>query len=317
MSLFNKIKKLKKPFNVASNIFNSIRIKKNSEHLIGIDNKGLVVVLINSIKPKGAGQNLTNIIIEHDINCTIRLDNKKIIKKYTLIKCLSNQESIKELFLMTLENIIQTIPNEISEKRIDELTIKLIKLFEKLSNPKNIDLTGLWGELFVINFLRSTEILIQAWHPENNDLFDFFLNNIALEIKTTTKNDRKHTFKFEQLNSTNTNKIIIGSIMLKKSRIGVSLLDLKNKILKKTNNLEFSQKIKEIYALIIANKSQKDLDNEKYDYQYAIDNISFYDSQNVPRIKETPMYGVNNIKFESDLNGVKAITDFSNYEFLK
>lgn len=317
MSLFNKIKNLKKPFNVGSNIFNSIRIKKNSEHLIGIDNKGLVVVLINSIKPKGVGQNLTNIIIEHDISCTIRLDNKKIIKKYTLIKCLSNQESIKELFLMTLENILQTIPNEISEKRIDELTVKLIKLFEKLSNPKNIDLTGLWGELFVINFLRSTEILIQAWHPENNDLFDFFLNNIALEIKTTTKNDRKHTFKFEQLNSTNTNKIIIGSIMLKKSRIGVSLLDLKNKILKKTNNLEFSQKIKEIYALIIANKSQKDFDNEKYDYQYAIDNISFYDLQNVPRIKETPMYGVNNIKFESDLNGVKAITDFSNYEFLK
>lgn len=317
MSLFNKIKNLKKPLNVGSNIFNSIRININSEHLIGIDNKGLVVVLINSIKPKGVGQNLTNIIIEHDINCTIKLDDKKLIKKFTLIKCLSNQESIKELFLMTLENILQTIPNELSEKRIDELTVKLIKLFEKLSNPKNIDLTGLWGELFIINFLRSTEILIQAWHSENDDLFDFFLNNIALEIKTTTKNDRKHTFKFEQLNSTNTNRIIIGSIMLKRSRIGVSLLDLKNKILKKINNLEFSQKIKEIYALTIANKSQKDLDNEKYDYQYAVDNISFYDSQNVPRIKETPMYGVKNIKFESDLNGVKAISDFSNYEFLK
>ena len=37
----------------------------------------------------------------------------------------------------------------------------------------------------------------------------------------------------------------------------------------------------------------------------------------MPRIKEAPMYGVKNIKFESDLNGVKAITDFSNYEFLK
>lgn len=317
MNLFNKIKKLNKPISNNSNIFNSIRINKSSEHLIGIDNKGLVVVLINSIKPKGEGQNLTNIIIEHDINCTIRLEDKKIKKKLTLIKCLSNQESVKELFLITLENILQNIPNEISEKRIDEITIKLIKLFEKLSNVKNIDLTGLWGELFIINFLRSTDFLIQAWHSENNDLFDFYLKNFALEIKTTTKNDRKHTFKFEQLNSTNKNKIIIGSIMLKKSRIGVSLSDLKNKILKKINNLELSQKIKEIYTLTTANKSQKDLDNEKYDYQYATDNISFYDSQNVPRIKEIPMYGVKNIKFDSDLNGVKPITDFSNYEFLK
>jgi hypothetical protein len=79
MSLFNKIKKLKKPLNVGSNIFNSVRIKKNSEHLIGIDNRGLVVVLINSIKPKGVGQNLTNIIIKSRVHKRIIFD---YLRKY-------------------------------------------------------------------------------------------------------------------------------------------------------------------------------------------------------------------------------------------
>jgi hypothetical protein len=217
---------------------------------------------------------------------------------------------------MSLERILENIPNEVSEIKIDKKKKKLVKLFEKLSNKINIDLTGFWGELFIIDYLKSTELLVEAWHPETNDLFDFFLKNLALEVKTTTKNDRKHIFKFEQLNS-KSNKIIIGSIMLKRSRAGKSLLDLKKKILKKISKTELIEKVNEIYAIMVANKSQKDLDSEKYSYEYAKENISFFDSVKIPRIKETPMYGIKNIKFESDLNISKSINNFSEYPFLK
>ena len=316
MKILNRLNKLKKPRSKNKNIFNSLKINNSSKHLIGIDNKGLIVVLINSIKPKGNGEYLSNIIIKHGVNCSVHLKNEKLTKKFTMIKCLSNDNSTKELFLMSLERILENIPNEVSEIKIDELTKKLVKLFEKLSNKINIDLTGFWGELFIIDYLKSTELLVEAWHPETNDLFDFFLKNLALEVKTTTKNDRKHIFKFEQLNS-KSNKIIIGSIMLKRSRAGKSLLDLKKKILKKISKTELIEKVNEIYAIMVANKSQKDLDSEKYSYEYAKENISFFDSVEIPRIKETPMYGIKNIKFESDLNISKSINNFSEYPFLK
>ena len=316
MKILNRLNKLKKPRSKNKNIFNSLKINNSSKHLIGIDNKGLIVVLINSIKPKGNGEYLSNIIIKHGVNCSVHLKNEKLTKKFTMIKCLSNDNSTKELFLMSLERILENIPNEVSEIKIDELTKKLVKLFEKLSNKINIDLTGFWGELFIIDYLKSTELLVEAWHPETNDLFDFFLKNLALEVKTTTKNDRKHIFKFEQLNS-KSNKIIIGSIMLKRSRAGKSLLDLKKKILKKISKTELIEKVNEIYAIMVANKSQKELDSEKYSYEYAKENISFFDSVKIPRIKETPMYGIKNIKFESDLNISKSINNFSEYPFLK
>ena len=316
MKILNRLNKLKKPRSKNKNIFNSLKINNSSKHLIGIDNKGLIVVLINSIKPKGNGEYLSNIIIKHGVNCSVHLKHEKLTKKFTMIKCLSNDNSTKELFLMSLERILENIPNEVSEIKIDELTKKLVKLFEKLSNKINIDLTGFWGELFIIDYLKSTELLVEAWHPETNDLFDFFLKNLALEVKTTTKNDRKHIFKFEQLNS-KSNKIIIGSIMLKRSRAGKSLLDLKKKILKKISKTELIEKVNEIYAIMVANKSQKDLDSEKYSYEYAKENISFFDSVKIPRIKETPMYGIKNIKFESDLNISKSINNFSEYPFLK
>ena len=56
---------------------------------------------------------------------------------------------------------------------------------------------------------------------------------------------------------------------------------------------------------------------QKYVYEYAKDHIKFFDSKNVPRIKETPMHGIKNIKFESNLNGAENINDFTKYEFLK
>ena len=66
-----------------------------------------------------------------------------------------------------------------------------------------------------------------------------------------------------------------------------------------------------------ANKSQKEIEKFKYNYKYAEDNINFYDSLNVPRLKEIPMYGLKKIKFESNLDGSESIKNFSDYNFLK
>ena len=55
---------------------------------------------------------------------------------------------------------------------------------------------------------------------------DFHSQNQALEIKTTTSNDRIHNFSYEQLNAGN-EKLVICSIMLRFNRSGKSLEDLK------------------------------------------------------------------------------------------
>ena len=76
------------------------------------------------------------------------------------------------------------------------------------------------------------------------ELFDFFIENTALETKTTTRNDRKHIFSYDQLNSKNL-KIIVCSIKLEKQRSGLSILDLKKKIEKKIKNKDLLKKLNE------------------------------------------------------------------------
>ena len=316
MSLINKFKKLKKPTGKNPNIFNSAKLSADSNHLIGINYQGLATILINSSEPKGEGESLTNLSIEHKVFCTVKIKNKKNRKSYSIIKCLSNNENTQELFLMSLENILKNISKTVSEKKIDNLTKQLIKLFEKIAANKDYDIKGLWGELFTIDYLKSTEKLIQGWHNEKNDLFDFFIDNTALETKTTTRNDRKHIFSYDQLNSKNL-KIIVCSIKLEKQRSGLSILDLKKKIGKKIKNKDLLKKLDENYGSIVANKSQKEIEKFRYNYKYAEDNINFYDSLNVPRLKEIPMYGLKKIKFESNLDGSESIKNFSDYNFLK
>ena len=316
MSLLIKFKKLKKPSGKNPNIFNSAKLSKNSNHLIGVNYKGMATVLINSTEPRGKGENLTNLSIQHKVFCTVKIKSKKNKNIYSIIKCLSSNESIQELFLMSLENILNNIPNIISEKKIDDLTKQLVKLFEKISASKDYDITGLWGELFTIDYVKSTENILNGWRNEKNELFDFFIENTALETKTTTRNDRKHIFSYDQLNSKNL-KIIVCSIKLEKQRSGHSILDLKKNIEKKIKNKDLLQKLNENYGVITANKSQKEIEKFRYNYKYAKDNIIFYDSLNVPRIKETPMYGLKNIKFESNLDGSESINNFSEYNFLK
>jgi len=316
MNLFQKYQKISKIKDRSPVSFNTVKLNRNSEHFLGVNGLNQVAILFNASEPMGNNENIRYLTLEHSIPCTIYIENSEEKKNLSILKLDSKEENLKEIFLRTMDNIVQNIPNNISQKKIYELTQNLIKLFEKISNKKNIDLLGFWGELFTIKYLRQKELLIEGWHPETSDTFDFLIKNSALEIKTSTSNERKHHFSFEQLNPNNKN-IIVGSILIRKSRSGYSLLDLKNKILEEIDKKNLKDKVQEIYDIMTGSKTQEDLEEVRYSYEYAKDNIIFYDSENIPRIRETPMYGVKNIKFQSDLNGAKAITDFSNYEFLK
>jgi hypothetical protein len=316
MNLAKDFKKLLIPKGKNSDIYNTKNIQNSNNHFIGINGLGHIALLFSTKSPKGKEENIQNLQLNHSIKATIKFKGNKTKKKFSILKCTSNDERLKEIFLSSLSDSVKNIKEDISEKEIYEKTKSLIELYRKISQNKNNDLVGFWGELFVIHKLKSTDLLVEAWHPETTDTFDFYLKNQALEIKTTTSNDRKHQFSYEQLDTRN-KKIIIASIMIRKSRTGKNLLNLKNSILKKLNKETNKEKVQEMYDVMTGLKSKKELDEISFSYEYSKDNLSFYDASNVPRIKEALMNGIKSIKYESNFNSSKEIKDFSKYNFLK
>ena len=316
MSLLKIFKKLKKPKITNKNSFNTVNLKKSKNHFIGINGLGHVAILFSTTSPKGKEENIQNLQLQHGAQAKIKHKGKELKKRFTILKCTSKEVRLKEIFLSSLNNTFENVSEIISEKEIYEKTKNLIDLYKKITRNQNYDLIGFWGELFIIKNLRPKELLIEAYHVETNDTFDFFLENKALEIKSTTTNDRKHIFSFDQLNS-NDNTIVVGSVMLRKSKNGCSLLDLKNNIIKNISKKTLKEKMQEIYDIYTGLKTQEELNEIKYSLKYAQDNLKFFDSIKIPRIKETPMYGITKIKFVSDLSTAESIHDYTKYKFLK
>ena len=53
MSLFEKYKKISKLKNKSTLSFNTVKLNRNSKHLLGINGKNHVAILFNASKPKG------------------------------------------------------------------------------------------------------------------------------------------------------------------------------------------------------------------------------------------------------------------------
>ena len=314
MKLLDKINSLKVPDSKDLNTFSAKEIKKNSNHLIGINSKQEIAILFDSKEPKSKGDALEYIQLTHNQNCSILEDKNTKNKNFSVLKCSIENIRIKELFLKLLENIVLEMPNQISQKEISDLTRDIFDLFEKITKPSRETLIGLWGELFTINTSKNIDEFIKAWHPENTDKFDFYSQNQALEIKTTTSNDRIHNYSYEQLNVGN-EKLVIGSLMLRYSRSGKSLDNLKKEILNQVKEQDLKNKFDLNYFKTIGDINQEDIDEFKFDYSYASENIKYFDLLNVPRLKEKPMAGVKKIKFQSDLTGIKSINFFEENTF--
>lgn len=314
MSLLDKINSLKIPESINLNTFSSKEIKENSNHLIGINSKKEIALLFDATEPKSKGDALEYIQLTHNQPCTIREDNKEKNKNFSILKCSIDNKRLKELFLKLLENIVLEIPNKVSQKQITDLTRDIFDLFEKISKPSREILVGLWGELFVINASKNIDVLIKAWHPETNDKFDFYSQKQALEIKTTTSNDRVHNFSYEQL-KIGDEKMVVCSIMLRSSRSGKSLEDLKKEILSQVKNDDLKNQFELIYYKTLGVITEEDIEEYKFDTLYSEENIKYFDLLNVPRLNEVPMFGVKNIKFQSDLTGIESLNKFDENSF--
>jgi hypothetical protein len=309
-------KKLVRPNGKNDKEFKIGQINKTN-HFLGLNAAGEIGILFKSKKPNAKIVHLTNLILEHNVSCTIiKSDGNKSVDEFTLLKCKELDQKFQQVFLKHSDDIIKKLSKEPTQKEIFEVISNLVNLFDKLSKQSKKSLIGLWGELFIINNSKNKEKLVRAWHNSNNETWDFYSDKEALEVKTTETNSRSHHFSYEQLNVGKEN-LIIASIMLRYSRQGKTVNDLMKSILSNLKDNELIIKFNTLCDEIITNKSDDDINECIYEYEYAQQNINFYEVGKIPRVKENLMPGVSDVNFTSKLNNIDSIEDFDNFNFYK
>lgn len=188
---------------------------------------------------------------------------------------------------------------------LSKLFSSISALFDKRKDVSDIELQGLFAELYsIIFFYENGCDISECWQSHSKMKFDFSLSDKKrIEVKSTTRANRVHHFKHDQLLS-ELYDIKIISIMLQKNDYGISLGDVVDAIRKVYPDQ---------YALLlhiestIAHVEKEDLFSLRYDQSFLESNIRFFDALSIPHFNEKTPEGVFNAEYDCDLENISSL----------
>ena len=162
--IFNKLDQKETP---QEGFFHVERISNEHDHLLGLDTKQNIILLIkckedkniNAISSRGE---YLDILYQH--KCKINTEEKILEEVFTVLKMKSNSKILVNTFLNICEHILNELGQLPDLKETIHTLESIKKLFSKLINKSSKTELGLWGELFLIYISKDYEYLIDSWH---------------------------------------------------------------------------------------------------------------------------------------------------------
>ena len=169
--------------------------------------------------------------------------------------------------------------------KLDKLSyINLVTICKKFK-LNSIQLSGLIGELALILFFvqRGDYLIIESWHKDTQDSFDFYNHQMVLEVKSTRSLIRKHLVKFDQYrkmaNAALDRKAYYVSVMIGTNFSSHGIKDLVRSIEEELSSeplVKFREKIR-FYEDLLTSEITFDIDE-------VLNTIKFYDVTQLPNL---------------------------------
>ncbi len=291
-----------------------------NNHKIGISASGQPVFFIkceDEINAKPLGTELAFISVQFNCKCQLNIkqtfdENTLSEGYYTVISLKTDTAGLQEYFLEIVFFIIKKVTDTPKLKELKIEVEKLINLFSKFSKPPTKTIQGLWAELLVIEQAKKPDYLITSWHKASTDKFDFYDGIDKIEVKSTAKSTRIHSFSIEQLSPNESAKLIIASVFVVETGTGKTIFDLLDLIQQKIIDKSLYFNLNEILGQTLGADLEKAFE-VFFDYQQGIDSLAFFDSKNILKIE--PQFvpkQVSNIRFDSDLTDIKPLKKADN-----
>ena len=302
VDMINKMEKPVEGFNLINYRNKWWGVGKNSEIVYGIDSSD------NNVNSIVQTTKLMKVYIATDFICKI---NDEVCNKKLSIYVLEHTDvRIISIFIQ----VCNALGDNVNEQILLNTFYDLKELFANKFKPSDIELQGMYGELFSMYYLKKSFSLDIAkyYQKEMRRKFDFSLTDTKkIEVKTTIRPERIHHFLHQQLDTDRLDIRII-SILLQKDDKGMSLKELihKCKDIFKTNPIVI------IYIeSMIKNIDESELNAIAFNEHYSQDNFKIYNGLDIPRLQEKNVDGVYNIEYDVDFSNVKEmqVRDFKNW----
>ena len=188
---------------------------------------------------------------------------------------------------------------------LPKLFSSLSGLFDKERTVSEIELQGLFAELYVILLFEEAGCPIaEYWQSRSKMKFDFSISDKKrIEIKSTLKPERIHHFRHEQLLS-EMYDIKIVSLMLQKNDYGISIKDVVDQIRDRyATNYALLMRIETVTTQV----EELQLEMLRYDETHLKQHIAFFDAKDVPHFNEKSPEGVFNAEYDCSLENIRKM----------
>ncbi len=311
MSMLDDFLELDIPQTENSKLFNAKALNDFPFAKIGVNYLGFPVILISSkfdqthLSQKNI--KLKYIELTHNLECKVSENGKSKFDNYSVIVFKSSEETLQNYFLGIATSLLNSLSKKPTQQEVFETFKNFVEIFRSLTETPTKTVQGLWAELFLIEQSKNPETLINYWHNNPEEKFDFNVSSQKIEVKSSSNLERVHIFTAEQLNPTDESQIIIASIFTKQVSNGLNVLDLLNKIDSRILDDELKEKVYRIVSKTLGNTFEQTT-KIKYDYDIAKNSLRFYKHQDISKVERINIpERVSEVKFKSDLTNISPI----------
>ena len=275
---------------------------------VGVDKEKNVVVVIKSCSLNGRPYNIITKALSFECNARVSFSGG-VVENVHILKCLLQTKKEKEIFLEVAKLFIN---DDYSDAYVIDTFNTLQNFFANKNELSDNELTGFYAEFYTIYKFHDLLNIEKYWQSKDRLKFDFsFSETLKLEIKSTTRENRIHHFKHEQLNSKYYD-IYVLSYLFRYDDEGLSLYDLMDKIRPiLAGNKEFCLRLNYVEK----NAGIDRLKDLKYNSIYTDEQMHFYSAKDVPKFSEQTPAGVSKAEYDCSLESILPMkkNDFINY----
>ena len=303
---------LRNPVSSQRRVYQTAQIALYSRYRVGRDRQGNPAILIETTGQPGAaalsdfrGRHLR---IGHGVRCSISEDGVDVGRaQFSVVTCVGSDDLLKDRFFDVVETLLRPLGETPAIEELRTVVSGLIELFRLATQPPRGTIQGLWTELWIIAQAREPEVLLDAWHAEPTDVYDFNSGPQRLEIKSTKQRTRKHAFTHRQLRPPQDTRVAIVSVFVESAGGGPTISTLVERIRRRVAITPALRKLDYVVASTLGTDWRSSVD-AAFDSELASESLRFYEVEAVPSLPSEVPPGVSDIRYVSDLSRTPALT---------
>lgn len=295
---------------VSGNDLSAVPIPSAETHRLAKDSNGSPCLLIRqpSQSVRSAPIRLENLFVSFGVPCTITQPGGILERDtFTIVRCSAANPGLFPHFLRIVSPMVAALGPSPTPAAVRRAISGLVELFQALAAPARKTIQGIWAEVLLIRLSSNPRAMAAAWHRDPLEHFDFAAGPQRIEVKSSSVRRREHYFTLDQLTPTGGSRTVVASVFVERAGGGVSvrrIFDDTRRLI--ADDLSLATRFDSVFYSSLGS-GWADAMDECFDWELAVDSLTFYAAEAVPRAETRTPQSVFDIRFRSDLGSTPPL----------